>query len=84
MLIINQTHTSIRNKKDIFALKVIPSLKNLGLLKFNQSEEKSEKLNGGEQKLSNGDLADVEVAGNDDPERAAWGGKIEFILTCVG
>ena len=51
---------------------------------FNQSEEKSEKLNGGEQKLSNGDLPDVEVAGNDDPERAAWGGKIEFILTCVG
>ena len=41
-------------------------------MKFNQSKEKSEKLNGGEQKLSNGDLPDVEVAGNDDPERAAW------------
>lgn len=42
-----------------------------------QGEDKSDK------KLSAVDTADVELA-NDDPQRAAWGGKIEFILTCVG
>ena len=29
-------------------------------------------------------MDDVEIINPDDPERAGWGGSLEFILTCVG
>ena len=27
---------------------------------------------------------EIEIIDADDPERAAWGGQLEFILTCIG